>query len=144
MRVSLFIACFNDTLFPETGKAVVNVLERLGVEVDFPAEQTCCGQLLANTGYGLEAIPLVRRFVRVFGDAEAIVTPSGSCAAMVVEQYPRRAELAGEHALARDAAALIPRDTSSPRSSRASSARRTWGRTSRIASSTTRRAMPRG
>lgn len=109
MRVSLFIACFNDTLFPETGKAVVRVLERLGVAVEFPLEQTCCGQLHANTGYGLEALPMIRRFVRVFGDAEAIVTPSGSCAAMVVDQYPRLARLAGDEPLARAALALAPR-----------------------------------
>ena len=109
MRVALFITCFNDTLFPDTGKAVVRILERLGVGVDFPAEQTCCGQLHANTGYGLEAMPLVRRFVRVFGNAEAIVTPSGSCAAMVAEQYERLARLAGDERLAEEVRALIPR-----------------------------------
>ena len=109
MRVSLFIACFNDTLFPQTGKAVVRILERLGVGVDFPADQTCCGQLLANTGYGQEAVPLARRFVRVFGDAEWVVTPSGSCAAMVVEQYGRLAQLAGDQQLADEVEQLIPR-----------------------------------
>jgi L-lactate dehydrogenase complex protein LldE len=109
MRASLFIACFNDTLFPETGKAVVRVLERLGVGVDFPLDQTCCGQLHANTGYGPEAVPLVRRFVRVFSGAEWIVTPSGSCAAMVVEQYGRLAELAGEKQLGDEVGELIPR-----------------------------------
>jgi len=109
MRVSLFIACFNDTLFPQTGKAVVRILERLGVGVDFPADQTCCGQLLANTGYGQEAVPLARRFVRVFGDAEWVVTPSGSCAAMVVEQYGRLAGLAGDQQLADEVEQLIPR-----------------------------------
>jgi L-lactate dehydrogenase complex protein LldE len=109
MRVALFIACFNDTLFPETGKAVVRVLERVGVRVEFPAEQTCCGQLHANTGYGLEAVPLVRRFVRVFGGAEWIVTPSGSCAAMVAEQYARLARLAGDERLAGEVEELVPR-----------------------------------
>ena len=109
MRVALFITCFNDTLFPETGKATVRILERLGVGVDFPVDQTCCGQMHSNTGYGLEAVPLVHRFVRVFGDAEAIVTPSGSCAAMVVEQYERLAKLAGDERLADEVAALIPR-----------------------------------
>jgi L-lactate dehydrogenase complex protein LldE len=67
MRVALFITCFNDTLFPETGVATVRLLERLGVEVDFPEEQTCCGQMHFNTGYQREAIPLVRRFVEIFG-----------------------------------------------------------------------------
>jgi L-lactate dehydrogenase complex protein LldE len=106
MRITLFITCFNDTLFPATGRAVVEVLERLGHEVTFPEAQTCCGQLHANTGYQLEAVPLARRFVRVFEDAEAIVTPSGSCAAMVREQYPRLAALAGDGRLAADARAV--------------------------------------
>ena len=91
LRIALFIACFNDTLFPETGKAVVRLLERLGHEVVFPEEQTCCGQMHANSGYGLEAVPLARRFVRVFGGFDTIVTPSGSCAAMVRDGYPRLA-----------------------------------------------------
>ena len=66
MRVSLFITCYNDTLFPETGKAVVRVLERLGHTVEFPAGQTCCGQMHWNTGYQAEAMPLLRRFVEQF------------------------------------------------------------------------------
>ncbi len=94
--MALFITCFNDTLFPDTGKAVVRLLERLGQEVDFPEEQTCCGQMHFNTGYQLEALPLARRFLRVFGDAEVIVAPSGSCAAMVRDFYPRLAEVAAE------------------------------------------------
>ena len=100
MRAALFITCFNDTLFPQTGRAAVAVLERVGVEVDFPLEQTCCGQMHANSGYGHEAIGLVRRFVRVFGDAEVVVTPSGSCAAMVREGYERMAAEAGDEPLA--------------------------------------------
>ena len=78
MRVALFITCFNDTLFPETGRATVRLLERLGHEVVFPAEQTCCGQMHFNTGYQREAIPLVRRFVEVFKGYEAVVAPSGA------------------------------------------------------------------
>jgi L-lactate dehydrogenase complex protein LldE len=109
VRVALFITCFNDTLFPRTGQAVVRVLERLGHAVDFPLEQTCCGQMHANSGYQLEAVPLARRFVRAFGDYEAIVCPSGSCVAMVTEQYPRLAELAGDPALARAVEGLTPR-----------------------------------
>ena len=77
MRVSLFITCFNDTLFPQTGRAVVRLLERLGHTVEFPMDQTCCGQMHYNTGYQREAIPLVRRFVEVFGDAEVVVSPLG-------------------------------------------------------------------
>jgi L-lactate dehydrogenase complex protein LldE len=109
VRAALFITCFNDTLFPQTGRAAVAVLERVGVEVDFPLEQTCCGQMHANSGYGHEAIGLVRRFVRVFGDAEAVVTPSGSCAAMVREGYGRMAAEAGDEALAAQVRELAPR-----------------------------------
>ena len=108
-RVALFITCFNDTLFPAVGQAVVTLLERLGCEVRFPEAQTCCGQMHANTGYQLEALPLVRRFVRVFAEEERIVCPSASCAGMVREQYPRLARLAGDPGLAREIAALAPR-----------------------------------
>ncbi len=99
MRVALFVTCFNDTLFPETGRATVEVLERMGLEVDFPFEQTCCGQMHFNTGYQREAIPLVRRFVRVFKDYEAVVAPSGSCIGMVRELYPMAAGLANDERL---------------------------------------------
>jgi L-lactate dehydrogenase complex protein LldE len=111
MRVALFVTCINDTLFPRSAQAAVAVLERLGHEVAFPAEQTCCGQMHANSGYQLEAIPLVRRFVRAFGDPsfDAVVTPSGSCAAMVHDQYGRLAELSGDEALARDVVAVRER-----------------------------------
>jgi L-lactate dehydrogenase complex protein LldE len=88
MRVALFVTCFNDTLFPQTGRAVVELLERLGCEVDFPLEQTCCGQMHVNSGYEHEARGLLERFPRVFGDAEAIVSPSASCVGMVRERIP--------------------------------------------------------
>jgi L-lactate dehydrogenase complex protein LldE len=111
IRVALFITCVNDTLYPKTGQATVAVLERLGHEVVFPLEQTCCGQMHANSGYQLEAIPLVRNFVHAFSDprVDAIVTPSGSCAAMVHDQYGRLAELAGDDTLGRAVAALAPK-----------------------------------
>ena len=111
MRVALFITCVNDTLFPQTGRATVELLERLGCEVDFPIEQTCCGQVHANAGYGDQAIPLVSRFVRAFGegDYDAIVCPSASCAAMVHEQYPRLAEQAGDPAMQAAVAELSPK-----------------------------------
>jgi L-lactate dehydrogenase complex protein LldE len=109
MRVSLFITCFNDTIFPGTGRAVVRLLERLGHTVDFPMEQTCCGQMHYNTGYQREAIPLVRRFVDVFKDAEAVVSPSASCVGMVRDLYPRAAELAHDGRLGRAVAELSPR-----------------------------------
>lgn len=109
MRVSLFITCFNDTLFPQTGRAVVRLLERLGHTVAFPMDQTCCGQMHYNTGYQREAIPLVRRFVEVFGEAEVVVSPSASCVGMVRELYPHAAELAGDTGLAQAVKALAPR-----------------------------------
>ena len=108
MRVSLFITCFNDTIFPETGRAVVRLLERLGHAVDFPMDQTCCGQMHFNTGYQREAMPLIRRFVEVFRRAEAVVAPSASCVGMVREFYPLAAEQAGDRRLAEDVAALAP------------------------------------
>jgi L-lactate dehydrogenase complex protein LldE len=85
VRVSLFVTCFNDTLFPQTGRAAVRLLERLGCEVDFPLEQTCCGQMHMNSGYAREGAALARRFARVFSDAEVVVTPSASCAGMLRE-----------------------------------------------------------
>jgi L-lactate dehydrogenase complex protein LldE len=109
VRAALFITCFNDTLFPGVGRSTVAVLERLGVDVEFREEQTCCGQMHWNSGYQLEAVPLARRFVRTFADAEAIVCPSASCAGMVREAYPRLAALAGDDDLARAAADVIPR-----------------------------------
>ncbi|MEV8523761.1 (Fe-S)-binding protein [Streptomyces sp. NPDC052000] len=89
MRVALFVTCVNDAVYPATGIATVKLLERLGVEVDFPAGQTCCGQPQYNTGYRRETEPLVRRMGRVFDGYDHVVTPSGSCAAMVRDSYPR-------------------------------------------------------
>jgi L-lactate dehydrogenase complex protein LldE len=111
VRVALFITCVTDTLFPRTGRAMVGLLERLGCEVVFPREQTCCGQVHANSGYREQAVPLVRRFVRAFGDGgdDVIVCPSGSCAAMVRDQYAGLAELAGDPGLARAVAEIAPR-----------------------------------
>jgi L-lactate dehydrogenase complex protein LldE len=94
MRVALFLTCVNDTLYPGTGRAVVRLLERLGVDVDFPPEQTCCGQAHYNTGYRHQAEPLARRHASVFAGYDAVVTPSGSCAAMVRDVYPRLGERA--------------------------------------------------
>ncbi len=109
MQVSLFITCFNDTLFPRTGQAMVQLLERLGHRVEFRREQTCCGQMHVNTGYQREAIPLVRRFVEIFRDAEVVVAPSASCVGLVRDMYGHIAELADDAALAREVAILQPR-----------------------------------
>jgi L-lactate dehydrogenase complex protein LldE len=84
--VGLFITCLGDTLFPSSGQAVVRLLERLDVDVEFPEEQTCCGQMHFNTGYAEEGMALTRRLAAVFEGYEAVVTPSASCAGMVREQ----------------------------------------------------------
>ncbi|MFI7277370.1 (Fe-S)-binding protein [Streptomyces sp. NPDC049879] len=113
MRVALFVTCVNDTLYPRTGRAVVTLLERLGVTVDFPLEQSCCGQPQFNTGYRHETEPLVHRFQRAFEGYDHIITPSGSCAAMVRDNYPRiGAKAAAEgrgDTLTRIAESVVPR-----------------------------------
>jgi L-lactate dehydrogenase complex protein LldE len=109
MRASLFITCYNDTLFPETGRAVVRLLERLGVEVEFRAGQTCCGQMHANTGFREEAFSQARRLVRMYADAEAVVIPSSSCVAMIRDQYAGLFEELGNEGLREQFAALAPR-----------------------------------
>ena len=107
MRIGLFVTCLTDTLYPDTGKAVVTLLERLGHQVEFPMAQSCCGQMHFNTGYRAAAAPMVHGFAAAFDGYEAVVTPSASCAAMVREYHPVLAE--GDPALARDVAALTPR-----------------------------------
>lgn len=109
MRASLFITCYNDTLFPETGRAVVRLLERLGVELDFNSGQTCCGQMHANTGFREEAFSQAKRFVQMYRNVDAVVAPSSSCVAMVRDQYPGLFEELGTEAQRRDLAALLPR-----------------------------------
>ncbi|MFJ9456807.1 (Fe-S)-binding protein [Kitasatospora sp. NPDC101447] len=109
MRVALFITCFNDTLFPGTGRAVVSVLERLGHTVEFPQDQTCCGQMHVNTGYRADAVPLIARFARAFGEYDAVVTPSASCAGLVREHHPALAEQYSPPELRRQVAELAPR-----------------------------------
>lgn len=109
MLISLFITCYNDTLFPETGKAVVAVLERLGHRVEFRREQTCCGQMHYNTGYAGEARRLMEHLLQVFDGAEVICTPSASCVAMIREHYPKMAAASGDPALAARVDELLPR-----------------------------------
>ncbi len=88
MRIALFLTCFNDALFPDVGRAVVTILRRLGHEVDFPADQTCCGQIHFNSGYRAACVPLVERFTRVFAGYDAVVSPSPSCVSMVRHHHP--------------------------------------------------------
>lgn len=87
MKVSLFITCISDIMFPNVGKNTVEILERLGCEVDFPTMQTCCGQPAYNSGYLEEAKGSMKQMIRAFKDAEYVVGPSGSCVGMIRE-YP--------------------------------------------------------
>ncbi len=103
------VTCLNDALFPDTGRAVVTVLERLGVEVEFPQAQTCCAQPMVNTGYLDEAVPMVRGFVSAFGAYDAIVTPSGSCAGSVRHQHGIVARRSKDPGLARAVAEVAPK-----------------------------------
>lgn len=98
MRVALFTTCLVDALFPDAGRATVHLLERLGQSVEFPLEQTCCGQMHANSGYF--EVDLVHRYVEVFSGYDAVVVPSGSCAASIHHQHPMIARAAGDRALA--------------------------------------------
>src|SRR4029078_1739865 len=109
MSIGLFVTCLTDTLFPDTGKAVLTGLDRLGHQVDFPAGQSCCGQMHFNTGYRREAVPMARGFAAAFGGFEAIVTPSAACASMVREYFPALAAEAGDSGLARAVAEVVPR-----------------------------------
>src|SRR5690606_6718576 len=86
-QVALFITCLGDTFFPRPGIACVKVLEHFGCTVDFPEAQTCCGQPLYNNGFHKDARDLAKRMIEVFESAEYVVTPSGSCAAMVRDYY---------------------------------------------------------
>jgi L-lactate dehydrogenase complex protein LldE len=99
LRVSLFVTCIVDQLFPDVGLAMAGVLERAGCEVDFLEDQTCCGQPAFNSGYRDEARGVAEHFLKVFRDAEYIVVPSGSCTSMIAHHYddlfagdPRRLE----------------------------------------------------
>ncbi len=87
MRIGLFIPCYVDQFYPQVGMATVDVLERFGLEVDFPEAQTCCGQPMANAGLHDEARPVAEHFLRTFADYDYVVSPSGSCVAMVRHHY---------------------------------------------------------
>ena len=86
-RVSLFVTCLVDQLFPEVGLAMAEVLERLGYETEFREEQTCCGQPAFNSGFVAEARGVARHFLNVFDGAEVIVVPSGSCCSMIRHHF---------------------------------------------------------
>jgi len=107
MRVALFSTCLVDALFPDAGKATVTLLERLGQAVEFPLEQTCCGQMHANSGYFEPN--LIRRYVDVFAPYDAVVVPSGSCAGAIRHQHAMVARADGDETLAGRAEAMADR-----------------------------------
>lgn len=103
LTVAIFATCIADTMKPSVPRATVEVLERLGCTVEFPREQTCCGQIMTNTGYFDQAVGSVRNYVRAFGDYDYIVGPSGSCVGSVRHQHEMIADHAGDAGLARAA-----------------------------------------
>ena len=107
--VAIFATCINDVMFPGTPKAVVTVLERLGCTVEFPLEQTCCGQMFTNTGYFDAAIPDVRNYVKAFAGYDYIVGPSGSCVGAVRHQHPMLAAHAKDEGLAAEVDKVVAR-----------------------------------
>jgi L-lactate dehydrogenase complex protein LldE len=109
VRIALFATCLADTLFPDVARATVTVLERLGHQVDFPAAQTCCGQMHVNTGYQREALPLIRRYAATFERYEVIVAPSGSCVGSIAHQHALVARQLGDEELAGRAEAVAAR-----------------------------------
>ena len=88
LRASLMITCLGEIFFPEVGVSIVRLLRRLGVAVDFPSGQTCCGLPLFNSGYRGEAARVARRTIPLFAGSQHVVVPSGSCAWMVKKEYP--------------------------------------------------------
>jgi L-lactate dehydrogenase complex protein LldE len=109
MKIALFATCLVDGLFPDVGKATVRLLNRLGHDVDFPVQQTCCGQMHVNTGYPAAAVPLVRNHVAAFTGYDAVVAPSGSCVGAIRHQHADIAEQAGDADLAASAAEVASR-----------------------------------
>jgi len=95
MKIGLFVPCYVNTLFPEVGVATYKLLKHLNIDVDYPLNQTCCGQPMANAGFEKKAIPLAERFEDMFKDYDYVVAPSASCAAFVKLNYPRLLE--GKH-----------------------------------------------
>lgn len=108
MRIALFATCIVDAMYPDTARATVSILERLGHEVVFPARQACCGQMHLNSGYFDRALPVVRNHVEAFGhgDYDVAVAPSGSCVASVRHQHPMLARRCGDAVLEADARAV--------------------------------------
>ena len=95
MKIGLFIPCYVDVVYPQVGVATYKLLRHLGLDVDYPLNQTCCGQPMANAGFEKQAIPLAEKFEEKFKDFDYVVAPSVSCTAFVKLNYPRLLE--GKH-----------------------------------------------
>lgn len=95
MRIGLFIPCYVDVVYPQVGVATYKLLKHLGYEVDYPLNQTCCGQPMANAGFEQQAVSLAEKFEEKFKDFDYVVAPSVSCTAFVKLNYPRLLE--GKH-----------------------------------------------
>lgn len=95
MKVGLFIPCYVNAIYPEAGVATYRLLEYLGIDTDYPLEQTCCGQPMANAGFEHESIPLTKQFDKLFSQYDYVVAPSASCVAFVKENHPSIMESAG-------------------------------------------------
>ena len=87
MQAALFVPCYIDQVYPDVAFATIEVLQRYGVTIEFPPEQTCCGQPMANTGCCDDTRPLAVKFYTIFKDYPYIVCPSGSCVSMVRHHY---------------------------------------------------------
>jgi len=109
VKVALFATCLGDAMFPDVPRAVVTILGRLGVEVEFPAAQTCCGQMHINTGYQRDALPVIRHHVETFEGFDAVVAPSGSCVGSARHQHAYVARRAGDTELAERASRVAER-----------------------------------
>lgn len=89
LKASLFVTCIADNFFPQVGESVVKILRKGGVELDFPRDQTCCGQPAFNAGYWDEARELAKGLIKTFEKSQYVVSPSGSCIAMIKDDYPQ-------------------------------------------------------
>ncbi|MGE2737968.1 (Fe-S)-binding protein [Mycolicibacterium vaccae] len=108
VRVAVFATCYNDLMWPQTVKAVVRLLRRLGCEVEFPLGQTCCGQMFTNTGYADAALPALRTFTAAFEGYDAVVAPSGSCVGSVRHQHRALAARSGDVRLQEKVDTIVP------------------------------------
>ena len=107
MKIGLFIPCYVDVVYPHVGVATYKLLKHLGLDVDYPQGQTCCGQPMANAGFEGQAVPLAKKFEEKFKDFDYIVAPSVSCTAFIRLNYPRLLKNKSECATAKKAMDVV-------------------------------------